>query len=609
MKLLQSRQPWPLRWYLAALIASALLPVVAFSGMVMLQLASRMRDLSERQLYSAAEAMAAGIDRETSSTVRTLEALAQSSRLDTGDLEGFAAQAERVEHSQPTWLNVVLMSPDGQQLMNLHAPAGAPLGRADEPRSVERTVRTGAPVVGPLILGRVVRTFNFPVRVPVFRKGKLRYVLSAVLSPAALRGAIGGSPFSGADEFTRTVVDENERVVFRTRDPDRFIGQPVSAEFSQHTRLAQGGIFPSTTLDGLASYVAFVRSPESGWVSAVVVPRERLDGPRLRSLLGLVVSGLVALLSSLLLATVFSRRFARGIGAVGSAGEALARGEAPALPQLSIAELNRLGQSLVESGSLMREREQDRDQHVQRAEAAVRARDEFLSLASHELRTPLTSLVLHAQLLQRALDGRADLQRRPVERFLHQTRRQVGRLTRLVDDMLDISRIEMGRLSLDPERVELCALTEEVIQRLGPQLREAGCAVSLYAPEPVEGRWDRYRIDQVLTNVLTNATRYGAGKPVVVSVGRVGEGAELRIRDHGRGIAPEDQERIFHKFERAVDKSEVSGLGLGLFIVREITSMHGGTVRVESALGEGATFVITLPTSASEAMPAGSSAA
>ena len=109
------------------------------------------------------------------------------------------------------------------------------------------------------------------------------------------------------------------------------------------------------------------------------------------------------------------------------------------------------------------------------------------------------------------------------------------------------------------------------------------------------GQWDRYRLEQVLTNFLTNAARYGPGKPVEVSVRRLEAAAELRVRDEGRGIAPEDQERIFQKFERAVDGHEVSGLGLGLFIVREIVEMHRGTVRVESTLGQGATFIVTLP--------------
>lgn len=609
MKLLEARQPWPLHWYLAALIASALLPVVTFSGLVMLQVAGRMRDLSERQLLGAAEAMAAGIERETSATARTLAALAESRRLDSDDLEGFAAQAVRVQRSQPSWLDVVLASPDGHLLMNAQAPAGVLLGEADDPKSLAEAVRTRAPAVGPLVKGRRTQTFSFPVRVPVFRNGRLRYVLTAVLSPAALSAVIGARPSVGGGEITRTVVDSNGRVVYRTRNPERFIGEPATSAFAANCQSAQEGIFPAITLEGAPSYVAYVRAPGSGWISAVVVTREVLEGPRLRSLLALGVSGVLALIISFFLATLFSRRFAKWVHAVGSGAEALARGEAPRLARLPVAELDRLGQSISESARLLREREGERDQHLERAQAAVRTRDDFLSLASHELRTPLTSLMLHGQLLQRALEREGEPPRPAVERFLEQTRRQIGRLTRLVDDMLDISRIAAGRLSLEPEPVELCALAEEVVQRLAPQLRDAGCSVSLDLRGPVEGNWDRYRIDQVLTNVLTNAGRYGAGQPVEVAVRRVGDSAELRVRDQGRGIAPEDQERIFRKFERAVDGSEVSGLGLGLSIVREITGMHGGTVRVESALGQGATFVICLPAVARAAEQADTSAA
>jgi signal transduction histidine kinase len=257
--------------------------------------------------------------------------------------------------------------------------------------------------------------------------------------------------------------------------------------------------------------------------------------------------------------------------------------------------VDRLGQSLERSAGLLRQHEEEEQRARAELEAAVRARDEFLSLASHELKTPLTSLMLQTQLLQQRQQRGEQLPAESVQRVLGQTVRQTQRLARLVNDMLDISRLSAGKLALETETFDLAELASDVVAKLSPQMSEARCDVSVQAAEPVVGTWDRYRLEQVLTNLLTNAARYAAGKPVEVSVRRLGNRAELRVRDHGRGIAQEDQERIFHKFERAVGSREVSGLGLGLFIVREIVEMHGGTVRVESEPGLGAVFSVGLP--------------
>ncbi|HYH95108.1 ATP-binding protein, partial [Hyalangium sp.] len=396
-------------------------------------------------------------------------------------------------------------------------------------------------------------------------------------------------------EFTRAIVDRRGLVAYRTRNPERFIGTSATPAFIENTRLTTEGVFRSITLEGQHSYVAFSRSSLAGWTSAVVVPVEVIDGPFRRSLVAIAAFGVMAVLVSVAAAVVFARRFARDLRSAAVAAEALAGGERPQVDPSRIEEMERLGRSLSSSAELLRQHEGEERRARAGLEAAVRSRDEFLSLASHELKTPLTSLMLQAQLLQRRQERGELLPPESVRRVLDQTTRQTQRLARLVNDMLDISRIAVGKLSLEQDTFDLAELADDVVAKLGPQLSEARCDVSVRAEEPVVGTWDRYRLEQVLTNFLTNAARYGPGKPVEISVCRLEERAELRVRDQGRGIAPEDQERIFRKFERAVDGNEVSGLGLGLFIVREIVEMHGGAVRVESAPGQGATFIVHLP--------------
>ncbi|HSD18753.1 MAG TPA: CHASE domain-containing protein [Anaeromyxobacter sp.] len=226
------------------------------------------------------------------------------------------------------------------------------------------------------------------------------------------------------------------------------------------------------------------------------------------------------------------------------------------------------------------------------AQAAIRGRDEFLSIASHELRTPLTSLALQSESLRAKA---ARLQLDDVAKKAEVIRRNVDRLARLVASLLDLSRITAGRLELELEPFDLAELTREVVARFEDEARRAGCTLELVAPGPVPGSWDRLRLDQVLTNLVSNAIKYGPNQPVEVRAEDHGELAIVTVRDRGIGIPPADQARIFERFERAVSERSYGGFGLGLWIVREIVESLGGAVRVTSVPGEGATFTVELP--------------
>lgn len=230
-------------------------------------------------------------------------------------------------------------------------------------------------------------------------------------------------------------------------------------------------------------------------------------------------------------------------------------------------------------------------------EQAVQIRDEFMSIASHELKTPLTSLSLQSQLRIRSL-RKGDLTAFTAERLtkmFEADEKQIERITHLIDDMLDISRISTGKLSMDLERFDLCELVRDLVERSSEQFIAAGCPVKIEACESAVGSWDRFRIEQVVMNLLTNSMRYGAGKPILIQVTTANLGAQIVVRDQGRGIAEENFERIFERFERAILGNEISGLGLGLYIVKQILEAHHGSVRVESKLGQGSTFIVELP--------------
>jgi signal transduction histidine kinase len=249
-----------------------------------------------------------------------------------------------------------------------------------------------------------------------------------------------------------------------------------------------------------------------------------------------------------------------------------------------------------------------------RLQEAVRVREDFVSIAGHEMKTPLTALQLTIESLTRLCHppptestlpptGIAPLplasQPPPIDPQIvvkaDSVQRQVRRLIRLVDQLLDVSRIAAGRFKLAVETFDLVALTAAIIARATEERGPGQSTIELVCDGPVVGTWDRLRVDQVITNLIANAVKYGERTAIQVRVGRTEAGVQVAVSDGGIGIEVAQQERIFDRFERAVSDRNVAGLGLGLWIVRQILEAMNGRIRVESQPGRGATFTVDLP--------------
>jgi signal transduction histidine kinase len=225
---------------------------------------------------------------------------------------------------------------------------------------------------------------------------------------------------------------------------------------------------------------------------------------------------------------------------------------------------------------------------------AIEARDEFFSVATHELKDPLFSLQLSIQLLRHTAERQGPVPAHVLQ-HLEVSERQVARLGHLIDNMLDIARIVNGRFELDLETLDLCDLAHQVVARFQGQASTNGTTLIAEPCPAIVGRFDRLRVEQVLGNLLSNAIKYGAGKPVVVRVRGDGRWAVIEVEDAGAGIAPEDQLRIFERFERASSGHKRASLGLGLYIVRSLVEAHGGSVGLRSQPGRGSTFTVRIP--------------
>ena len=230
-------------------------------------------------------------------------------------------------------------------------------------------------------------------------------------------------------------------------------------------------------------------------------------------------------------------------------------------------------------------------------ERAVRMRDDFMSIVSHEVRTPLNGLILETQLrkMHLARDNAAAFTMEKMHAMVDRDERQILSLIRLIEDMLDVSRIRTGKLSIRPAEFDLARTVDRLLENFSAQISAAQSSVNFTAEYPVVGQWDEFRIEQVISNLLTNALRYGANKPIDVSVYIEGNQAVVNVRDQGIGISQENQQRVFQQFERVSASQVAAGLGLGLFISEQIVAAHSGTISVQSELGEGALFRVCLP--------------
>src|SRR5678816_801259 len=393
--------------------------------------------------------IAAG-DAELRTSLAALDALAASPRLRVRDFAGFYVEARALLERRPSWANIVLSDPTSQHLMNARLPFGSPLPRAVDPGAVEATVRAGVPGVGSLIWSPVLNMYVFAVRLPLREGDKIPYVLTAVMRPEGVLEIVKRHVLP--EGATVAVLDGNKTVVARTRGQAQWVGKPPSATFLQ---MLDRGEYTAvtTTLEGVSVYTVYHRSTETGWSAAIGIPTSTVDAPVRRSYTVLGGSMLVSVMLGLGAAFFTGRTVTGPMRKLERAAAAVARGEAPMLPETDLPEIRQAMLALlsahIEREKLLHSERQARllEQNARlAAELANKTKDEFLAMLGHELRNPLAAIATAAQVLESSdQTQRTDVERH-AKAIIH---RQVRHLGKLTDCLLYTSDAADERSSVD----------------------------------------------------------------------------------------------------------------------------------------------------------------
>jgi signal transduction histidine kinase len=582
-----------LQTLLVALSALATLPLLAFALWLLQLVWQNGRDDARRDLQQVAATLAIALDREIAGSVRELQRLAEFPTLEPGSFAEFHTYARSLVTRNDGWDNIIVTDTEGAVLVNAALPFGAePPMRVDAPHLGE-AARTGQPIVSDVYDGRRAGERAIGVSVPVIRDGAVRWVLSARLSPDVLSRFVGEQHYR--EGAIASVIDRQLRIVARSRDAARFFGHRVTEDLGVALAASPTrGIGRLTTLDGATVLAAWQRLP-SGWTVTIGVPVGVLDGALRRSFGGLLGFGLLVLAAGAGASVMLGRSISRAVESVALDARALAAGAPVTTRRSPITQVAVLFESLREASRVQGDKERAREQAVAALRDADRRKDEFLAMLAHELRNPLAPMRNAIGVLKRSLVEDA-MQRGTVE----MADRQLRQLTRLVDDLLDVSRITQGKIALHRTPVAVCEAVREAVETIRPAIEQRSQLIGLRLPPsaPVV-QADGLRLAQVLENLLSNASKYtDPGGFIEVSVTDTGDDIEICVRDTGIGLPPEHLDRVFDLFtqvDTGGDRAQ-GGLGIGLSLVRRLVELHGGCVAAHSdGPGHGACFIVHLP--------------
>lgn len=592
-----------IRAHLTLIAIATLIPVVVFSAIAVHRLLDAERQSAFKSLQETARLTALIVDRELQSGQAALLVLGTSKSLLENDLRAFYEEAEAADRGLGAW--TVLMDEHGKQLINTVLPFGSRLPASDVSGSVSEALRKQTTLISDVFKSPITSNFVTSVSVPVTLDDGRQYVLAEIFASHYFTRVFAQSRIP--QSWTVAIIDGNGNFIARNQQSEKMPGAAARPELIKAASEKLEGQIRHKTWEGIDSYDVFTHSTFSGWTIAVAAPADLIENAARQAVMFSSLGLLAAILCAAGTAALVSHRLVVSIQDAGKSAAALGRGQQPEVNPTGVDEMDKLNAVLVSAGAVLTEEKASRqraeaererlltNEQVARknAEDQNRAKDQFLAMLGHELRNPL-SAISGAISLGKLKSATPEL----IARAQTIIERQSNHLSHIVDDLLDLSRLSMGKISLDAMPVNLSTVTQACVDALPRNTSTA--PVRLHITE--EDVWinaDRTRLEQIIANLLGNALKFTPPSGIIdVSVKTEAHYAILVIRDSGIGISRELMPFIFDAFVQGVAQSDksVGGLGIGLNLVRQLVELHGGTVHVVSdGIGTGTTVSVHFP--------------
>ena len=579
-----------LRTNLVYLVVGIVIPLVALATLLGLLLVKREREAFRQGAINRNRAFMTAVDAAVRGHISTLQVLASASSLQADDFDAFRRDAVRALEAQDDWQNIILTKPDGTHLINTARPGHESQDGTTDLKSLKVVTETNAPAVGDVTIRQYLGKYGIAVRVPVQQHGKLVYILSAVIDLDQFKRLIEEQQLPS--QWVSGLTDASGHYIARV--PYRSSAEMSSPDFRNAIANSREGWYRGLTLEGRDSFTAHMTSDLTNWSIGVGIPEDEVNAGANRAAWIMAAGTLITLALALGFSYWMGRRISLPIAALAKAARAMGQDTNPKVPSGStIKEVRELAQALAEANEAIQERQILFEREQAALKAADRAKDEFLAMLGHELRNPLAAITTSSEVL-RFEDPDENISNHALDVIERQTKQ----MTRLVEDLLDVTKFTMGKVTLKSEDFDLARLSRRVVDMWVQSGRVREGRIQIHS-ESVWLNGDMGRVEQVLSNLLDNAVKFSSpDQPIEVRVRANGNHGLLEVCDRGEGIPKELQEQLFGLFvqgPRGPDRAR-GGLGLGLALVRRIVEMHGGSIVVTSdGAGQGSSFSACFP--------------
>lgn len=591
MSIHTSSKKLSIKHHLIGLVLIAVIPVVFFAGGLVTYLAQQRTAALEDNLLGTTKALSAALDEQIVSVVSSLKILSEVEEFHPDSIQYLHKRLKKFVSNQKDWAYISFVDPQGTQIFNTSTNFGKKLPRLKGDPSFIEMLRTGDIVISGFRENQEVVMITVPVK-------KDKIILYALV------GALKVSSFSRLldmqelpSKWIAAIMDKDAKILAHSSNDRKIIGKKANLVLSKKIEREESYTFNDVSKKGKKAFGASTHSRMTGWTIVLRIPDDGNLFTYWKSVSLIIIGGSLLLVLSILIAVYLGRKISAPILGLSQSAKSLGQGKPIQELKTSLKEAIDVNAALILASIERGENEEKIKQLYDKAQEAVKLRDTFLSVASHELKTPITTLQLQFQMIDRMVRKKESIPRQELEKPFIRMMGQLKRLTLLIDDLLDVTRINAGKMEYHPERFDLVPFLQDLVLQLDGEATKIGSTIHFSGPMELIGSWDRHRLEQVIVNLMTNAIKYGNAKPIFLSVRKDHDSAVIEVKDNGLGISEENIGKIFERFERVDATRNISGLGLGLWIVKRILEGLGGTIEVQSTLGVGSVFCVKLPLS------------